>query len=200
MIRVYCKTAAAIAWFYLALRYLAGANYESVAATVKYFSYFTMLSNLGAAVALAALGWRPAKLTWLTGPAALTGIALCMSVTGLSFVHAASWQAEGWLFVSDSGLHHVMPIVFLGFWMVYVPKGTLELRHLSMWLIFPILYAIYTQLHGSPYPFLDAEQVGRVQVAVNMGLMLFSFATLGGAFLVVDRRLGRGAPQMASAH
>ena len=48
MIRVYCKTAAAIAWFYLALRYLAGANYESVAATVKYFSYFTMLSNLGA--------------------------------------------------------------------------------------------------------------------------------------------------------
>jgi hypothetical protein len=187
----YCKTAAVIAWTYLALRFLAGGDFQSVARTITYFSFFTMLSNIFAAVALSISALRPAKTVWLTQPVALTGIALYMSIIGLSFLHQATWVPRGWLFVSDSGLHHVMPIIFLGFWLVYVPKGTLALRHLLVWLIFPALYAIYTQLHWCPYQFMDAEQVGRVQVAVNMALMLFSFLTLGGVFLVIDRRLGR---------
>lgn len=165
---------------------------------VSFFSYFTILTNtLVATVLTCAVAEREsAARRWFLQPWVNSGIAVSIAVVGLAYsiLLRHLWHPEGWQFVADELLHDVMPLLFLGYWWYCVPKGTLRLWHLPLWLIYPLVYFIYALLRGHllgayAYPFIDVAVLGYPQVLANAGGILVGFVLVGLLIIGLDRRL-----------
>ncbi|GER09179.1 Pr6Pr family membrane protein [Variovorax boronicumulans] len=168
---------------------------------VNFFSFFTNLSNLFAAIVLV-LGarrlWRPAS----TGPdEGLRAIsAVNMVVVGIVFSLLLRDVDLGalrpWI---NTLLHHVMPCVVLLDWLLQPPRTRLGGRQLLWTLVFPMAYLAYTLVRGSrtgwyPYPFLNPANVGGYGgVAVYAAGIALTFGLAGWALLALGNRLGRRA-------
>ncbi|MBC3208136.1 Pr6Pr family membrane protein [Pseudomonas sp. SWRI111] len=164
---------------------------------VSFFSYFTILTNTLAATVLtcAVTGRESAVRRWFRKPWVSSGIAVSIAVVGLAYslLLRHLWHPEGWQFVSDELLHDVMPLLFLGYWWWCVPKGTLRLWHLPVWLVYPLVYFIYALLRGHllgayAYPFIDVAVLGYPQVLANAGGILVGFVLVGLLVIGLDRR------------
>jgi len=165
---------------------------------VSFFSYFTILTNtLVATVLTCAVTEREcAARRWFLQPWVSSGIAVSIAVVGLAYsiLLRHLWHPEGWQFVADELLHDGMPLLFLGYWWRCVPKGTLRLWHLPLWLIYPLVYFIYALLRGHllgayAYPFIDVAVLGYPQVLANAGGILVGFVLVGLLVIGLDRRL-----------
>ncbi|WP_285410737.1 Pr6Pr family membrane protein [Pseudomonas sp. FR229a] len=164
---------------------------------VSFFSYFTILTNtLVATVLTCAVSEREsAARRWFLQPWVSSGIAVSIAVVGLAYsiLLRHLWHPEGWQFIADELLHDVMPLLFLGYWWCCVPKGTLRLWHLPLWLIYPLVYFIYALLRGHllgayAYPFIDVAVLGYPQVLANAGGILVGFVLVGLLVIGLDRR------------
>nr|WP_223452521.1 MULTISPECIES: Pr6Pr family membrane protein [unclassified Pseudomonas] len=163
---------------------------------VSFFSYFTVLSNtLVATVLTCALTSREsAARRWFLQPGVSGAIAVSIAVVGLAYniLLRHLWHPEGWQWLADELLHDVMPLLFLAWWWLCVPKGTLRLRHIALWVIYPLLYFAYALLRGHllavyPYPFIDVDKLGYPQVFVNAGGLLAGFVVIALLVIALDR-------------
>jgi len=166
---------------------------------VSFFSYFTVLTNTLVATVLtcAATGRESAAQRWFLQPWVSSGISVSIAVVGLAYsiLLRHLWHPEGWQFIADELLHDVMPLLFLGYWWCCVPKGTLRLWHLPLWLIYPLVYFIYALLRGHllgayAYPFIDVALLGYAQVFINAGGILVGFVVIGLLVIGIDRWRG----------
>ncbi|MBA1376589.1 Pr6Pr family membrane protein [Pseudomonas brassicacearum] len=166
---------------------------------VNFFSFFTVLTNTLAAVVLT---WEltpreSAVRRWFLLPAVRSGIAVSIALVGLAYnvLLRHLWQPEGWQFVADELLHDVMPVLFIIYWGLWVPKGTLRLGHIGLWMIYPLVYFAYILLRGDllaayPYPFIDVARLGYPQVFINAGGVLAGFVGIALGVVGLDRWLG----------
>ncbi|WP_236196444.1 Pr6Pr family membrane protein [Pseudomonas glycinae] len=167
---------------------------------VSFFSYFTVLTNTLVAVVLtcAVTERESAARRWFLQPWVSSGIAVSIAVVGLAYsiLLRHLWHPQGWQFVADELLHDVMPLLFLAYWWLCVPKGSLRLKHLPLWLIYPLVYFAYALLRGHllgayAYPFIDVALLGYPQVFVNAGGILLGFVLMALLVIGIDRWQGR---------
>ena len=163
--RLFAAMAALLGWLSLALQLLLSiqltvANGQGALTGVWiYFGYFTILTNVLAALAL-------------------LGVPLM-----------ASFPApHGWQIVADNILHVVMPVLFLLYWWLAVPKATLRWPQVIVWQLYPAAYFAYALIRGAanhwyPYPFLDVGTLGYLRVLINACAVLLVF--IGVALLLV---------------
>jgi hypothetical protein len=199
--QLYALVAAAIGWFGLVLQYLLVAQHHSALLTwtINFFSFFTILSNVLAALVLtiAALpGDRSAG--FFTRPSVRAAIALYMTVTGLVyfFVLRHLWHPEGWSFVADATLHYLMPLIYLLFWLLFATSGALRAKDAFVWLVFPVVYVVYTLIRGAaigyyPYPFLDAAKLGYPQVFANIAMLTVGFTAIAFVLVALSRTIAK---------
>ena len=163
---------------------------------MSFFSYFTVLSNtLVATVLTCELTSREsAARRWFLQPWVSSGIAVSIVVVGLAYslLLRHLWHPEGWQWLADELLHDVMPVLFLVYWFCCVPKGSLRLRHIALWVIYPLVYFGYALLRGHflavyPYPFIDVDKLGYPQVFINAGGILLGFVVIGLLVIGLDR-------------
>lgn len=163
---------------------------------VSFFSYFTVITNTLVAVVLtcAVTDRESAARRWFLQPWVSSGIAVSIAVVGLAYsiLLRHLWHPQGWQFIADELLHDVMPLLFLAYWWVCVPKGTLRLKHLPLWLIYPLVYFAYALLRGHllgayAYPFIDVALLGYPQVFVNAGGILLGFVLIALLVIGIDR-------------
>lgn len=162
---------------------------------VSFFGYFTVLTNTLVATVLtcAVTSRESAARRWLLQPWVSSGVTVSIVVVGLAYslLLRHLWHPEGWQFIADELLHDVMPLMFLGYWWFCVPKGTLRLWHLPVWLIYPLVYFAYALLRGNllgayAYPFIDVAVLGYPQVFINAGGILAGFVGIGLAVIGLD--------------
>ncbi|WP_085684578.1 MULTISPECIES: Pr6Pr family membrane protein [unclassified Pseudomonas] len=167
---------------------------------VSFFSYFTVITNTLVAVVLtcAVTDRESAARRWFLQPWVSSGIAVSIAVVGLAYsiLLRHLWHPQGWQFIADELLHDVMPLLFLAYWWLCVPKGTLRLKHLPLWLIYPLVYFAYALLRGHllgayAYPFIDVALLGYPQVFVNAGGILLGFVLIALLVIGMDRWQGR---------
>lgn len=190
---------AAVAWPALMLQYwLILWSGPPLEATVRFLSFFTILSNLLVALVAgsAATGgnWRFLRLwrgPWIRGLAAL-------SITVTCLVYATVLQAlfhpQGPALLADRLLHYVVPGLYVAWWVGLLPHGTLRWTDALRWLVFPAAYAAWTLLRGAvvhayPYPFMDVDELGYPQVLLNSGMVAALFLALGLIYVALDRKL-----------
>ncbi|AMQ86828.1 MULTISPECIES: Pr6Pr family membrane protein [Pseudomonas] len=167
---------------------------------VSFFSYFTVLTNTLVAVVLtcAVADRESTARRWFLQPWVSSGIAVSIAVVGLAYsiLLRHLWHPQGWQFIADELLHDVMPLLFLAYWWLCVPKGSLRLKHLPLWLIYPLVYFAYALLRGHllgayAYPFIDVALLGYPQVFVNAGGILLGFVLMALLVIGIDRWQGR---------
>ena len=195
MQRFYAAVFAAIGWFAVFGQFLTS-HADSVASTINYLSYFTIFSNILVATTLtaAALAPRSSLGRFLLRPTTATAGALYITVTGIVFYVILSrlYHLEGWTLIFDHLLHYVMPPAYVLFWLVFIPKGTLHLRNVPGFLVFPLAYAAWTLIHGPlsgfyPYPFVDVPKLGYPRVFLNIVEFVIFFSLVGSCYVLVDR-------------
>ena len=163
---------------------------------INFFSFFTVLTNTLAVVVLSyALVQRDsAAKRFFLRPAISSGITVSILVVGLAYslLLRHLWQPEGFQFIADELLHDVMPVLFLIYWWRCVPKGSLRLKHIGAWMIYPLVYFAYALLRGDllgqyQYPFIDVATLGYPQVFVNAGGILAGFVLIALAVVGLDK-------------
>ncbi|EJM21272.1 hypothetical protein PMI22_02156 [Pseudomonas sp. GM21] len=204
--RRFVAVAALLGWFGLAIQlYLILYSRWSLEASliggvVSFFSYFTVLTNTLVATVLTC-EWtsrESAARRFFLKPWVSSAIAVSIAVVGLAYsvLLRHLWHPQGWQFLADELMHDVMPLLFLAYWWVCVPKGTLRVRHVGLWVIYPLVYFAFVLWRGHvlavyPYPFIDVEKLGYPQVFVNAGGLLAGFILITLVLIGLDQWLGR---------
>ncbi|AZF46421.1 MULTISPECIES: Pr6Pr family membrane protein [unclassified Pseudomonas] len=200
-------TAAALAgWVGLAIqqylilysRWSSGASL--LGGLISFFSFFTVLTNTLVVVVLSywLVKRESAGKRFFLAPGISSGIAASIVVVSLAYnlLLRHLWSPEGFQFIADELLHDVMPVLFLIFWWRCVPKGTLRLKHIAGWVVYPLVYFAYVLLRGHllgqyQYPFMDVGSLGYPQVFLNAGGILLGFIVIALAVVGLDNRLKR---------
>lgn len=166
----------------------------------NFVSFFTIQSNLLAAVVLTVVAVRggaprSARLDYARG-----AVTLYMLITGVVFALLLSNLSEQlqltrpWV---DAMLHQVAPIVVVLDWLVDPPRARITTRAALTWLAYPAAYIAYTLVRGPivdwyPYPFLDVDAHGYPAVLLNCLALAVGFAVVALVVAAVgNRRSGR---------
>jgi len=135
---------------------------------VNFFSYFTNLANLFAAVVLLWAAWIPPQQPAGAKSAAMVRAmsAINMTVVGLVFsILLRKVELGSLLPWVNFVLHYLMPCVVVLDWILFPPRERFHVRDLLLCLIAPLAYLSYVLIRGSfvgwyPYPFLNPANVG----------------------------------------
>jgi hypothetical protein len=193
---------ASAAWFALLLQFpltmrTSIANGMSmIGAILTYFSFFTLLTNLIVALVLTFCLLAP-NSSWgrfFSSPVVSTGTALYIAMVSAvySLLLRHSWNPEGLDKLADIILHDVVPILYVGFWILFVPKSGLRWKNTLSWTIYPMIYLAWILIRGAisgryPYPFVDVGQLGYPRVLLNSGMLLAIFLAAGLAVVAAAR-------------
>jgi hypothetical protein len=196
--------AAAIGLFALGLQfYIVAAAPDGpdlVTWTINFFSFFTILSNCLAALAMAlpVLAPQSAIGRFFDRPSVRTAIAAYILIVGAVYhlILRNIWDPQGWALVADILLHYVTPALFLLDWLLFVPKGYVPWSTVAKALVFPLVYIGWTLLHGSqtgwyPYPFVNVAELGLERVLVNSAGLFGVFVVVTALLTGLNRLLGR---------
>ncbi|MBO9706836.1 MAG: Pr6Pr family membrane protein [Caulobacter sp.] len=160
---------------------------EVAAALVKFFSFFTILSNIVVGVILTApVLWRERALgRWAerAGTRVAGGVYIAITAVVYHGLLAGTWNPQGLQLLADTLLHTITPLLFLADILAFPPREAA--RWGSAWkaLVFPLLYGAWTLLHGAmsayyPYPFFNVTQRG-------YGAVLATMVVMGAGFYAV---------------
>lgn len=195
----YARVAAAVTWSMLLLQLclsiqLSWRNGHGAWHGVwMYFAFFTILTNLLAACALAAAALeRPATL--LTSPGIVTGMAASIILVGVAYnlLLRNVWNPHGLQLLADIVLHDVTPPLFVGWWWLAASARPPRYAEIFAWAWYPIAYFVYAMLRGAasgfyPYPFFNVGALGLAQVVVNALAILAGFVAIAAALIAVAR-------------
>ncbi|MCF3481680.1 hypothetical protein GUV60_16730 [Stenotrophomonas maltophilia] len=155
---------------YLLLVHGPGAAAGIGLATLRFFGYFTILSNLAVCVGC---GW--VVLGNVLKPTVAASLALCIGVTACIYVLALQglWQPTGLQWWVDAGLHYAVPALYLLGWWWLLPHGALRWRALGGVLLVPLVYLGWAMLVAAttgqaPYPFLELQRLGLAAFLLNV--------------------------------
>jgi len=200
---------AAAGWFALALQYAlllkaAPAEQGVLESTARFLTYFTIQTNLLAAMALSGFVLK-AHDEWLVHPFFRSAVAAYVIVVAIVYhtVLAKLWAPQGAQYLADVLLHTVIPAGYVVFWCFCVRKAGLRWYDPLLWLIYPIAYLLAVLVRGKwsgfyPYPFVDATALGYPKVAVYAVHVLVLFLIAGAAVLIAGRIMARVAEKRTS--
>jgi len=147
---------------------------------LNFFSFFTIESNILAALIFLITGFAALKVKSLPWIEVLRGAAtVYMITTGLVYAFLLAGLEESlqtpipWV---NAVLHYIMPLAVLVDWFMALPARRMQFRRALVWLLFPLAYVAYSLIRGSytgwyPYPFLNPDQGGYGAVIVT-GLII----------------------------
>lgn len=166
-------------------------------ALVIYLGYFTVLTNILAAVAVSGALLLPGTSLGRScqRPGVVTAIAAAISVVGLSYflLLRQTWDPQGWQLLADVLLHYVMPALFVAYWWLTVSKAELSWRQVPAWTIYPLAYLVYMLVRGEitglyPYPFADVPDLGYPAALANSAKIFAFFVVMALLFVGLGRR------------
>lgn len=169
---------------------------------LRFFAFFTILSNLFAAGLWLWLAARW-KATRTRRDDLLRGASVLYLV--LTFIVVVILLGGAELQVADPRVdfivHKLFPILVVLDWIIDPPETDLRLRDVGLWLIFPLVWIALTLIRGAvdawyPYPFLDPDNGGYRSVvyhvaAIFAGLLVIAGGIIGLGDFGRDRRVRR---------
>jgi hypothetical protein len=196
---------AAVAWTALVLQFVLVARGASVLDETnppgfwlrigRFFSYFTIQSNILVAVAATWLARDPraeGRLFRAIRVAGLVGI----TITGVVyfFLLRPLLDLSGWNEVADDLLHVASPVLTVAAWLVLGPRGRIDGRAIRDAFVWPVLWLAWTLAIGAgtgwfPYPFLNWHHTSGIAVALTCVAIFGLAACLFAGARALDRRL-----------
>jgi Co/Zn/Cd efflux system component len=196
--RMYLLVMVVIGWFALIAQFMIHLQASKVPqpeSLIRFFSYFTILTNLLVIICFTVLLFKPTGTGFFNSPSVQTALILYITVVGLVYniVLRDLWHSEGLQVLLHDLLHTVIPLGSIIYWWLWTDARQIELMDLPPWLIYPTLYAIYILARGRfshwyPYPFMDVSNLGMTAVLMNSGLLVLTFLFFACFFVFVGQR------------
>jgi hypothetical protein len=160
----------------------------------RYFSYFTIQSNLLVAIAMFMVitGRTGTQLFRALRLTSLIGITVTGVVAAVALPPSPNYTTAN--LICDRLLHIVVPLLtFIG-WIAFGPRGFVTRSDLLPSLIWPVAWLVATLglapiTHWYPYPFLNADAIGWGRVLINCLGIAVLFLALAACALWADKRL-----------
>ena len=202
-IKMYLAFGAAVVWFALILQFivsLKAGDYDFLSTIKLYLSFFTITTNIIVAICFTTIIlFSKTKLgDFFSKPSTQTAITVYIVVVGIIYnvLLRGLLRPVGWARVADELLHVVNPLIFLGFWMLFVNKQTLQYRDAFSWLLYPLAYIIFIVIRGClinqyPYPFINVVDLGYPKALINAFGCLFLFWILSLLLIWVGKKLAK---------
>jgi hypothetical protein len=165
---------------------------------IRFFSYFTIQSNLLVLAAVLPLvrdaghdgrGWRVVRLASLLG----------ITVTGLVYavVLAPIYDPQGLHAWTNTGEHYISPVLTVVGWLLLGPRPRITGAVVGWALLWPVAWIGYTLAHGAvsgwyPYDFLDVSALGYALALRNLAFVVLLALGFLLVFWLLDRRLPAG--------
>lgn len=188
-----------ITWLALIIQYVIMMHNRSTsitAVTIQFLSYFTILSNILVALCFTAW-WLRSSSRSVAHPSFLTAVAVYILVVALIYnlVLRKISPPAGMNILPNELLHVVVPVLYIVFWVIAVPKGAVHFQQCWSWLLFPGCYLLYTILHGKasgfyPYPFTNITELGMSKVLGNCLWVALLFWLLSLLLIWIKSKVG----------
>jgi len=176
-----------------------GHDGEVAARSIRFLSYFTILTNMLVAASAFALALGRGRLaemaersSWRT--ATTLHILVVALIYHLLLRHITLPGAIGW--TANMLVHQLVPAGWLVCWLAFPPHGGIHRMAPWRWLLYPLLFVAWTLIHGAlggwyPYPFMDVAALGYPAVIANILGIGLLFLVLGQGLRAVDGWLAR---------
>ena len=185
---------AVIGQFYLNIKISENSLGETI---TRYFSYFTILSNIMVAICSTAVLLNPGRNIF-SRPKTMTAVAVYILIVGIVYnlVLRNIWAPTGFQKLLDEMLHVGTPLLFVLNWFLFVPKYELQWKDTLPWLSFPLIYCCFILIRGAasgfyPYPFMDVTAQGYQQVAINSTFICAAFLFVSFLFILIGKFTGK---------
>jgi hypothetical protein len=171
-------------------------------------SYLTNLTIFTCAVCFTCVACctrcSPPLVRFFLRPTVITAVTCYIVFVGFAYnlLLRHLWTPSGWRMLLNESLHTVVPLLVALYWLLFVPRFHLRLRHLLWWLVYPLGYLALTMVRGAfsdfyPYPFIDVGELGYQRALINASLLVLAFMLLMAVFVAINHR--RPMPSIASA-
>jgi hypothetical protein len=165
-------------------------------AVIRYFSYFTILTNLLVAVCFTSLLLKERKAErFFKQPSVLTAVTVYILIVGLVYnlVLRSQWNPQGLQLLADNLLHSITPLFALLYWIVYVPAKEISWKQTPAWMLYPFFYLIYIMIRGSfsnfyPYFFIDVSKLGYTKAFTNAVYVTVAFFAVSLVLIWIGRK------------
>lgn len=174
--------------------------------TLRYFEYFTIITNLLVAVSLTGSLLLPRTRIgqFFARSSTATAVALYIAMVGLVYnlVLASAHEFAGAAQIANLLTHIIVPLAYFAYWLAFVRKGQAKWTMPLIWLIYPAVYVVYALVRASstgryPYPFLDVSRIGAQAVSFNTFALTIAFFVFGELFVAVDKVVAKLLPGAA---
>jgi len=194
--KIYLAIIALLGWFALISQFAINLQ-SNIADTselvTRYFSYFTILTNLLVTICCTIILLKPST-KWghfFSSQRTLTAITVYILVVGLIYnvVLRFIWNPQGLQKIVDELLHSVIPVLFLLLWIFFAKKKPEKWKAFLPWLIYPLAYLVFVLIRGAfsgfyPYPFIDVTKLGYQKTFINSLGVTIIFIVLSVLFIV----------------
>jgi hypothetical protein len=162
---------------------------------VRFFSFFTIQSNLlamGTAALLAARPDRDGPAWRVARVAALVGITVTFVVYFVALRPLEHLSGLRWL--TNLSFHYVVPLMTIGGWLLFGPRPRIDRASLLKHLAWPVAYLAYVLAFGAatgwyPYPFFNVARVGYPRTFLAALVITLLLLAVGGVYYALDRRM-----------
>lgn len=195
---------AAFTWLALTLQYyvvLTSGEHDSFgAASLYFFGFFTILTNIIVALAFTAPLFKQNNraILFFEKPAVRAAIALYILVVAVVYhiLLAGDHNPVGLGAWTNHALHTIIPVLYIIDWLIFARKSPMSYAHIPYWVIYPLAYGLFNIVRGMitgfyPYPFMDLGQLGVAGVAVNMAGFTALYAIGAAAFIALGKQLSK---------
>ena len=174
--------------FYITAKTWAGLGLSPIEGTVRFFSYFTILTNILVAFSLTSVLDAPQTRSgiFFSHSSTQTAIAIYIFVVGLVYnlILRKLWAPKGLQLIVDNILHSAVPLIYVLYWIAFVPKEKLIWKDAVRWLSYPAVYFLWVIIFGArtsfyPYPFIDVNLLGYPKMCLHAAMLLIVFLSLG---------------------
>lgn len=166
-------------------------------AIIRFFSYFTILTNLLIVLYFTSriTIFKKNYLSKLSNDGTITALTAFILVVGLVYqiILRSTWEPKGFQKIIDELLHTVIPLFVLIYWFFFTTKNDYKFRNIKIWLWYPILYFSFIIIRGYfsnfyPYPFINETEIGYSQVFINAGLISFIFLVIISILIFIGKK------------
>ncbi|MBA2562828.1 MAG: Pr6Pr family membrane protein [Chitinophagaceae bacterium] len=197
--KIYLAVLVILGWFALILQFYINITSKAAAIPeiiVRYFSYFTLTTNLIVATCCTTLLFKPNSRwgNFFSQQKTLTAITVYIIIVGIIYniILRFIWSPKGLQMIIDELLHSVIPVLFLVYWLIFVLKNQLKWQDVLPWLIYPLVYTIFILLRGAvsgfyPYPFINISELGLKNALINAIGIAIVFLIVSLLFVAIGK-------------
>ena len=203
-IKAWLAIIAILGWFALAAQFYININSKAAPLPeiiTRYFSYFTLDTNIIVALCCSFLLLSPASGLgrFFSRPSTQTAISIYILIVGIVYnvILRFLWAPQGLQKLVDELLHSVIPLLFVAYWFLFAARQPLQWKQVFPWLIYPFVYAVFVLIRGSfsgffPYPFIDISKLGLNRALINAVGLTGVFLVTSLVFVAISKWMGRG--------